>query len=167
MSWRTLERGGLAKRAIGMSSKPATAISSGTLTPAFRNAWRTPTAIESFAAKIAVGRGERPRIASPAASPDSSPKSPSISAVASGGSPAALRASRQPRRRSPESKFEAGPVTSARRRCPRARRWATIARAPPLPSTLREGWVVLAGGEFRKTTGSSGGRAPSRARGGA
>ena len=87
MSWRTVESGGLAKRAIGMSSKPATAISSGTRTPARRSANRTPIAIESFAAKIAVGRGESRTIASPATWPDSSPKSPSISVTASGCQP--------------------------------------------------------------------------------
>ena len=39
-----------------MSSNPATAISSGTSTPDSRSALRAPIAIESFAAKIAVGR---------------------------------------------------------------------------------------------------------------
>ena len=44
-------------RAIGMSSKPATAISPGTGTPASASAESAPIAIASLPAKIAVGRG--------------------------------------------------------------------------------------------------------------
>jgi hypothetical protein len=91
---RTEVRGGLVYCAIGMSSKPVTATSSGTETPASRRALNAPIAIESFAAKIAVGRCDNRASAFAARYPPVSVKSPSISNSGSSATRAALSADR-------------------------------------------------------------------------
>src|SRR5690606_11239731 len=57
----TDDGGGLTYAAIGTSSNPAAATSSGTTSPASRSRLTAPIAIESFAAKTAVGRGASSR----------------------------------------------------------------------------------------------------------
>ena len=56
MRTRTVVSAGTTKRAVGMSSKPASAMSCGTRSPASVSAHRQPIAIMSFAAKTASGR---------------------------------------------------------------------------------------------------------------
>ena len=82
------------KRAIGMSSNPPTATSPGTRTPSSWNALRRPIAIESFAAKTAVGRGRIPSATDAARKPDSSPKSPGTSSARAVSPPTSRIASR-------------------------------------------------------------------------
>ena len=73
---RIVVSAGRTNAACGMSSKPATAMSSGTTSPSSSNAARQPSAIPSFAANTAPGRRISAPIARPAAYPAASVKSP-------------------------------------------------------------------------------------------
>ena len=74
---------------MGMSSKPARAMSCGTRTPASASAARQPMAIMSLPQKTAVGRCARVAISLPARQPDSSVKSPGSTSSGAPGSSSA------------------------------------------------------------------------------
>ena len=131
-SWCTVVRS--RRRATGLSSKPTTDRSPGTVSPRWSAARTTPEAMTSEKHSTAVGRSELSR--SGVATSKASSSSLSSTWVTTGSMPVASRTSSQPGHALPLRMTRARSTTMAMRRCPRSTRCCAAARAPPRSSTL-------------------------------
>ena len=131
-SWAMVVSSNMA--AISWSSTLITEMSPGTLSPARRRAHKAPMASSSYSAKTAVGSTGRESRAVIASAPPSRPCGPVATSSSGRVSPAAFRASSQPRRRSADDSnsnrgSSASPMIRPIRRCRRWIRWLTACRA--------------------------------------
>src|SRR5450759_2882891 len=146
---RTVLSAGVMSRRVTMSSKPATATSSGTRTPASRAAAIAPTAMTSLTAKtISAGGPSRSSVCIPSY-PPSRVKPVVITASGSTGWPSSASASQKPAHRSRAVKWSVGPASTAKRRYPSSCRARASAAAPlrfsmTTVSTPTSGWPISA-----------------------
>src|SRR5215469_5432113 len=134
---RTVVSGGDTSRRVGMSSKPATAISEGTDIPSARSRANAPTAITSFTAKTQSGGLLRAASSALIAQyPPSRVNAPSITQSGLRSTDQAFSPARNPSTRSRAVSRSRGPARTAKLRCPRATRARAKAAAPPAFSGL-------------------------------